>query len=405
MPQSLQDIKEREKDLLFSTYARYPIAITKGEGTRLYDLHGKEYIDLLAGISVCNLGHSHPELVQVIQEQANKLIHVSNLFYQEEQLDLAEKLLSTCALQKVFFCNSGAEANEAAIKLARRYMQKVKGRDAFQIVSLQGSFHGRTLATVAATGQDKVKDGFFPLPTGFVTIPFLDIQALSSAITQQTAAVIVEIIQGEGGVRPLTSEYLQQLQLICQKQNVLLIVDEVQTGMARTGKMWAYQHFGLEPDIVTSAKALANGLPMGAMLATNEVSQGFEPGSHAATFGGGALVSAVASKVLDIIERDDLCKNAHKIGDYAQDKLLELQNRFPKKIIQVRGKGLMLGIELDSSGEDIWRNLLRSGFICNLTQQKILRLLPPLTISFEDIEAFIKALSRILESTFLSAKK
>ncbi|MFP4070408.1 MAG: aspartate aminotransferase family protein [Desulfovibrionales bacterium] len=398
MNTKLSALQERESRLLFSTYARYPVAVKKARGTMVYDFDGREYVDLLAGISVCNLGHCHPELAAVMAEQAAKLVHMSNLFYYEEQLELAQRLVDTCGNDRVFFCNSGAEANEAAIKLARRYMHKVRGRDAHDIITLQGSFHGRTLATIAATGQDAIKDGFEPLPPGFTHVPPGDIAALERAVTPHTAGVLVEIIQGEGGVRPLTREYLLGLERLCRERDILLMVDEVQTGLGRTGTMWAHQHFSLAPDIFTSAKGLANGLPMGAMLATEEVAQGFAPGSHATTFGGGPLLSAVAAKVLEIIQRDRLVERAREVGgDFSKD-LEQLRQRLPERITHIRGRGLMIGIELAEEGKQTWARLLEAGFICNLSHQKILRLLPPLTVSREELARFVDALARILEN-------
>ena len=274
MSKDFETLKALEERVLCHTYGRYPLAVDRAEGTRLFDPQGREYIDLLAGISVTNLGHCRQELVDALAVQAGRLWHVSNLFYQEPQLDLAKALLGTCALDKVFFCNSGAEANEAAIKLARRYMRKVKGREAFEIITLSGSFHGRTLATLTATGQAKIKDGFAPLPEGFVTVPWQDMDALEAAMGPATAAVLVEVVQGEGGVRPMGREYARAVERLCRKHDVLFMVDEVQTGLGRTGRFWAHQHYDLDPDVITSSKSLANGLPMGAMLAKDEAAQG-----------------------------------------------------------------------------------------------------------------------------------
>lgn len=393
-----QEIKAAEAQTLCPTYGRYPLAIAKAQGTKLITPEGQTYIDLLAGIAVCNLGHSHPEIVEVITSQAHKLIHVSNLFYQEEQIHLARKLLSTSHLQRAFFCNSGAEANEGAIKLARRYMREVRNEDRFEIITLSGSFHGRTLATLTATGQDKIKTHFGPLPEGFITVPFGDPAALENAITAHTAAVMVEMIQGEGGVIPLPKAYVQTLVDLCAQHKILLIIDEIQTGMGRTGKFWAHQHLGLTPDIMTSAKGLGNGLPIGAILCTENIAKGFPPGSHGTTFGGNALICAVAAKVIDIMERDNLCQRVTAMGNWLHQRLLELHSKHPQRIAEIRVHGLMVGIELTSPGATIWQALLDQGFILNLTQDKVLRLLPPLIITQEELENFIQALDKVLSS-------
>ncbi|MFP4213211.1 MAG: aspartate aminotransferase family protein [Desulfohalobiaceae bacterium] len=398
MKQELEHIKDQEQKLLLHTYARYPLYVESARGCSLYDPSGREYLDLLAGISVCNLGHCRPELQQVLHEQAGRLVHVSNLFYQKPQLNLAQALLESCGLHRAFFCNSGAEANEAAIKLARRYYQVHKSQNRQRIVSLQGSFHGRTLATLAATGQPGVKQGFEPLPEGFCAVPAEDIDALDQALEQDTAGLLLEVVQGEGGVRPLSREYLQQAQMMCEERDILLMLDEVQTGMGRTGRMWAHEHFGLKPDILTTAKALANGLPLGAMLAREEAAQGFGPGSHATTFGGGALVCEVASKVLQILQEEDLVRQAAEKGEYFMQQLSRLQSRFPELIRELRGLGLMLGVELGAEQpQRIWQGLLEKGFVCNLSQGNVLRLLPPLVISRQEMDCFCQALAQVLE--------
>jgi acetylornithine aminotransferase len=398
MGNTLEKLRKKEESLLFATYARYPVTVAEGRGSRLRDLDGREYIDLLSGIGVTNLGHCHPETAEVAAAQARKLVHVSNLFYQEEQLDLAERLLKTTHFTKAFFCNSGAEANEAAIKLARRRQQRLKNKYAYEIITFEGCFHGRTLATVAATGQAKFQDGFAPMPEGFVQIPWGDPQALEAAVGDKTAGVLLEIIQGEGGVRPVSAEFAREVARICRDKDILFIVDEVQCGMGRTGSYWAFQHFGLTPDIMTAAKALANGLPMGAMLGTDEAAPAFVAGSHATTFGGGALVSAVAAKVMEIMERDKLPQRAAELGAWAMDRFRAVQACCPAGIREVRGMGLMIGIELAQPGREVWEKLLQNGFILNLTQERVLRLLPPLIIAKEDLESFAVCLENILKT-------
>lgn len=394
---TLETIRKESESLLFSTYARYPLAIDRGLGSRLWDYDGKEYVDLLAGIAVTNLGHCNPEIAAVMSEQAHKLIHVSNLFYQREQLELAKRLLDTAHFGKAFFCNSGAEANEAAIKLARRYQQRVKNKEAYEIITFDGCFHGRTLATVAATGQERFQDGFAPMPEGFTHIPWGDPGALEAAVSDKTAAVLLEMVQGEGGIRPVTHDFVQTVAKICRDRGILFIADEVQAGMGRTGKWWAFQHFGITPDIMTTAKALANGLPMGAMLGTNEVAQGFVAGSHATTFGAGALVSRVASKIVEIMERDALVERAGTLGAWAMKRFREVGEKCPGSITEVRGMGLMIGIELSFPGKEIWETLITKGYILNLTQEKVLRLLPALTIDQDDLESFARTLEELLK--------
>ncbi|WP_316900499.1 aspartate aminotransferase family protein [Pseudodesulfovibrio indicus] len=399
MSNTFEAIKERESNLLCHTYGRYPLAVSRAKGNKLYDLDGNEYQDFLAGIAVCSLGHSRDDLADVMAEQARKLVHVSNLFYQEPQLDLAEKLLSTCAAGKVFFCNSGAEANEGAIKLARRYMHLVRGEERHEIITLEKSFHGRTLSTLTATGQTgPIKDGFNPLPEGFVTVPFGNVNALRGAINAHTAAIMIEMVQGEGGVRPLPTDYVNDIVALCKENDILLIVDEVQTGLCRTGRVWAHQHYNIVPDIFTSAKALANGLPMGAVLCTDETAKGFAPGSHATTFGGGAVVSAVAAKVLDIMLEEKLADRALELGEFARRAVVQLMEKHPGKIVGSRGLGLLFGIELAGNGQEIWKGLLARKVVCNLTQGTILRLVPPLTIGEDDITAFMDVLDVVLGS-------
>lgn len=395
---SLAQLKQREEALLCRTYSRYPVSVARGKGARLWDVDGNEYIDLLAGIAVVGLGHGNEELADVMAEQARKFVHVSNLFYQEEQLEFAEKLLATSHAGKAFFCNSGAEANEAAFKLARRYQRKIKNRDAFEIICLENCFHGRTLAALAATG--KYYDGFEPLPQGFKHVPWGDLSALAAAITPQTAAIHVEFIQGEGGVYPLTPEYARGVHDLCRKHDILFMADEVQAGMGRSGKFWSFQHYDLLPDVFTSAKALANGLPLGAMLCTNEVAQGFDYGSHATTFGGGALVSAVGSKVLDIMQRDNLVERADTIGTRARARFRDIAQRLPGSISDVRGKGLLIGVELaldPTTCAAIKDKLLQRRFLFSLTHGNVIRLIPPLIIDEADIIAFADALEEVLK--------
>ena len=396
MSEAYDALKSREQAAIMNTYGRYPLAIASGKGCRLYDCDGREYIDLLGGIAVCNLGHCREEIAEVIAAKARELVHVSNLFTQREQIELAEALKTTCHAGKVFFCNSGAEANEGAIKLARRYMRTVKNRDAYEIITLTHSFHGRTLATLTATGQDKIKFGFAPLPEGFTTVPAGDIEALRAAVSQKTAAVLLECIQGEGGVLPLPQEYITAVAAFCKEKDILFMCDEVQCGMCRSGKFWAFQNYGVEPDVFTCSKALANGLPMGAVLATDAAAAGFVPGSHATTFGGGALVSAAATKTLAIMRDDRLAERAARMGDFAKALFEDVRTQYPDKIAVIRGMGLMLGIELTFPGGEVWKKLLARGFILNLTQDKVLRLLPPLVIEQEDLKLFASALADVL---------
>ena len=397
MHTDLETLQKEEKKYLCSTYGRYPLAIKSARGYTLTDYQDREYIDLLAGISVCNLGHCHPEISRAICGQAGKLVHTSNLFFQKEQLDLARELLSTCGLDKAFFCNSGAEANEGAIKTVRRYMRTVRENNRFEIITLKNSFHGRTMATLSATGQEKIKQGFDPLLPGFVHAEPNDEAELRSLCTEKTAAIMLEVIQGEGGVVPLKKDYLHFVQKLCAEKGLLLVIDEVQTGMGRTGRFWAHEHFGLNPDIITSAKALASGLPMGAILLKDEVARALAPGSHATTFGGSPLVCAAALKTLEIMKRDNVVRMSAETGEYAREILNRVRERTGDMIEEIRGMGLMLGVKLSFPGKRVWRKLLERGFVLNLTQESVLRLLPPLNIPREQLDKFAADLEKILE--------
>lgn len=393
---SFQEIKERADKVLCKAYSRYPVGVKEARGSRIWDFDGREYVDLLAGIAVTSVGHCNPEVAKAVCDQMSKLVHVSNLFYQEEQVLLAEKLVQTSHCKKAFFCNSGAEANEAAIKLARRYFQKHKNQDRHEVITLTSAFHGRTLATVAATGQFRLQDGFMPMPEGFKQVQSGDLAALEAAIGPKTAAVMLEVVQGEGGVKPLAKDFVQGVAKLCKDKGILFIADEVQAGMGRTGKWWGFQNYGVEPDIFTSSKALANGIPMGAMMCTEEASNGFDFGSHATTFGGNALASRAALAVLEIMDRDQLPARAAKLGQWVKERFDAIGQKYPGTISEVRVMGLFIGIELAFPGKEVWEKLIKKGFIMNLTQEKVLRLLPALNIDQQDLEAFALALEEIL---------
>lgn len=396
MDGTFADIAKLCDSTVCRTYARQPVVFVRGSGCRLWDNTGKEYRDFLAGIAVCNLGHCPERLTRVICEQAAKLVHVSNLFYTEPQALLAAELVKHSFGDRVFFCNSGAEANEAAIKLARKYSFTHYGPGRYHIITMKHSFHGRTLATLSATGQEKVQKGFEPLVDGFTYVEFGSIEAVEKAITEKTCAVMVEPIQGEGGVRIPPAGYLKELRELCDERGLLLIFDEVQVGMGRTGRLFAYEHEGVAPHIMTIAKALANGLPMGAMIATEEVASAFEPGSHASTFGGTPLVSAVALETLRTIADPEFLAGVRRKGEYFLEKLRELQKRH-SMVKDVRGRGLMVAMELDRPAKAVVDKCLDRGAVINCTQDTVLRFVPPLIIETEDIDWLVDQLDEILK--------
>lgn len=392
--QSTQSLADR---YMFQTYARFPITLMRGEGCRVWDEGGKEYLDFVGGLAVCALGHSSPLVTQVLEDQSKRLVHVSNLYYTRPQTELAQLLVENSFADRVFFANSGAEANEAAIKLARRYSKEKFGPDRHLILSMKGSFHGRTMATLSATGQEKIQAGYDPLLGGFGFVPFNDLSSLEQAIDESVCAVMLEPIQGEGGVVCPHPDYIKGVEQICLDRNLILIFDEVQVGMGRTGRLFAHEHYGVRPHIMTLAKALANGLPIGAMLATEELSSSFGAGSHATTFGGTPLVSAVAKAVLQSLLEDGWIDNCREMGEYFKGRLEEFGKKYDF-IKDVRGRGLILGMEIDRAGGPIVDACMEKGFLINCAQERVLRFLPPLIVGKEEIDLLIGTLDEILDN-------
>ncbi|OKY76990.1 MAG: aspartate aminotransferase family protein [Desulfobulbaceae bacterium DB1] len=392
----MKSIMEKSDSLFMNTYGRFPAVMVEGRGYLLKDESGREYLDFLSGIAVCGLGHCHPDVTAAIVAQAGKLVHVSNLFYTAPQTELAELLVANSFADRIFLANSGAEVNEAAIKLARKH----GGPGRYEIISLQGSFHGRTLATVAATGQEKFHKGFEPLPEGFVHAPFGDLAALEKMISPKTCGILCEPLQGEGGVRPLPKEYLRGIRTLCDKHNLVLLFDEVQVGMGRTGTLFAYEQFGVEPDIMTLAKALGNGLPIGAMLAREEVAASFSPGDHASTFGGNPVACAAAVAVLKIMLAEGFLAAVGKKGEYLQGRLRTLVDEFPGLASEVRGLGLIQGLVLTekgaSLGAEIVKRLFDKGVLANFAGGVALRFIPPLIVDEAGVESMVSRLREVL---------
>lgn len=373
------------------TYKRNPVVFVKGKGVNVWDANGKKYLDFFSGLAVNNLGHCHPRVLNAIKKQAGKLMHTSNLYYTQPQAKLAQKLISLSFPGKVFFCNSGAEANEAAIKLARKFGNPKRN----EIITMKESFHGRTITTLTATAQTKYQKGFQPLAPGFKYVEFNDINAVKKAITKSTVAIMVELIQGEGGINIAEKEFIKNLRKLCNKKKILLIFDEVQTGIGRTGKMFAFENYGIVPDILTLAKALGGGLPIGAMIVRGKFAEVLKPGTHASTFGGNPVVCASACAVLDTIKKEKLLDNAVKMGNYFYKKLQELKPRY-SIISEIRGKGLMIGVELKIKGEKIAKKCLEERLIINCTHEKVLRFLPPLNVKKNEIDQAIKIFEGVL---------
>jgi len=392
---SSEEIKSLADRVLMKTYGRYDLALVRGEGVKVYDPEGREYLDFVAGIAVAGLGHADRQVAEALADQARRLVHVSNLYYTEPQVRLAELLVDNSFADRVFFCNSGAEANEAAIKLARRYSFDKYGPGRHIIVSMEKSFHGRTMATLSATGQDKVRHGFEPYVERFVFVPFNDLTALEKVLGADVCAVILEPIQGEGGVNEPADDYLGRVAEMCRAKDVLVIFDEVQVGLGRTGKLFAYQHFGVEPDIMTLAKALANGLPMGAALAREETAKSFGPGSHATTFGGGPVVSAAALVVVETLLSEGFLDQVARAGGYFKEKLIELAEKY-EFIREVRGRGLILAMELIFPGGGVLKELMGRGFLINCIQDNVLRFVPPLIITEAEIDRLLPVLEEVL---------
>jgi acetylornithine aminotransferase len=380
---------------IMRTYGRYPIVPVRGEGCRVWDADGREYLDFLAGVAVNNLGHCHPKVVAAIRKQAGELIHCSNYYHIPSQIELAELLCCHSFADKAFFCNSGAEANEAAIKLARKYSRDKYGPERYEIITAAESFHGRTMATVSATGQEKVQRFFDPLLHGFKHVPFNDAAALAAAVSTNSCAVMLEPIQGEGGVNVPAPGYLQEVRQICDRHGLLLILDEVQTGLGRTGKLFAHEHFGVVPDIMTLAKALAGGAPIGTMLAKDEYAAAFSPGTHGSTFGGNPLMTAAALAAVRTILEDGILNRTEEIGDYLLGELEALGRKYPF-VMEVRGIGLMIGMGLAIPAGDIVKKGHERGLLLNVTHDTVLRFVPPLIVTRQEIDAMLGILDGIL---------
>ncbi|BAU23828.1 acetylornithine aminotransferase [Caldimicrobium thiodismutans] len=380
---------------LAGNYKREKLAFVRGSGTRLFTEDGEEYLDFTAGIAVCNLGHAHPALVEVLQRQGQRLWHTSNLYYTEPQAKLAKKLVDLTFAEKVFFANSGAEAIEAALKLARRLAFENYGPQKYKFIALENSFHGRTFGALSVTGQPKYWEGFQPLLEGVIFIPPNDLQALETAFSDEVCAMILEPIQGEGGIFPLTKEFLGKVKELCQKFKALLIFDEIQTGIGRTGKLFAYEHFGIEPDILCTSKALANGLPLSAMLAKSEVMQALKPGTHASTFGGNPIACAVALKVLEVVSEKSFLEEVALKGKVLKERLIYLDPE--KKIIkEVRGEGLLIGIEFHKPSQPIYETLLKKKILVTQPKPNIIRLTPPLIVNYREFDYFLESLAQSL---------
>jgi len=389
---------EDANNYILNTYKRYPIVLRKGRGMKVWSSDGKEYLDFVAGVAVNVLGHCHPRVVVALQKQSQRLIHVSNYYYIEPQIKLAKLLVENSFADKVFFCNSGAEAIEAAIKLARKYSKEYVDSKRYEIITALNSFHGRTFGALTATGQERFHKGFEPLVPGFKYVPYNDINELKSAISNITCAILLEPIQGEGGVRVPDDDYLKKVRELCDLNDLILIFDEVQTGMGRTGKLFAYEHYGVVPDILTIAKGLGGGVPIGAMLTTDKFAKGFVPGNHATTFGGNPLVCASAVATIETLLEDGfLLDHCRRMSEYFFEGLNELRNMFPHLIKDVRGKGLLIGMELTIGGEDIVLGCMEKGILINCTSGNVLRFIPPLIVQKKDIDRLIIVLKELFQ--------
>ena len=392
---SNQEIIKLTSQHVAQTYGRYPIALIRGKGTKVWDASGKKYIDFVTGLAVDNLGHCPSAVVSAIRKQAGKLLHVSNLYHIEPQSQLAADLTRLSFADKFFFCNSGTEANEAAIKLARRWFDDNGQPERHEIITMNNSFHGRTMASLSATAQKKFHVGFSPLLPGFKYVPFNNIAAVKKAIIRKTCAVLVEPIQGEGGVNLADKAYFKALRRLCDEKKILLIFDEVQTGFGRTGPLFAYESYGMKPDMITLAKALGGGMAIGAMGGTNRVMKSLVPGTHAATFGGNPLACAASFASLKAITKNGFLQKASSTGDYFLEQLHNLKKNFPI-VRDARGAGLMLALELDRPGAEVVTKCMKEGFLINCIQPNTLRFLPPLIITRKEINLLIKTLSKIL---------
>lgn len=388
----LNEVFESYKENIMPTYTKLPLVFVKGKGSKLWDIHNKLYLDFFPGWGVGNLGHCHPKVMSAVRSQVSKLIFIPNNYYHIPQAKLAKEIVYRSFPGKVFFCNSGAEANEAAIKFSRKF-----GKGRFEIITFENSFHGRTLATVTATGQKKYQEGFAPLPEGFKTVRFNDIEAVKAAITDKTVAIMLELIQGEGGINVAGKDFVLSLRKICDEKNLLLIIDEVQTGVGRTGKYFCYQHYGVNPDIMTMAKALGGGLPIGAMIVKKEISDTLQPGMHASTFGGGPVICKAALAVLLAIQKEKLLNNCQEMGEYLFSKLNGLKEKH-NQIKEVRGLGLMAGVELNVLGSPIIQKCIEKGLLINCTHDKVLRLMPALNITKKEIDKAVKIMDEVLNA-------
>jgi len=380
---------------LMPTYARQPVALVEGKGAYVWDADGKGYLDFVGGLAVNSLGHCHPKVIEAVTNQCGKIMHCSNLYWIEPQVELARLLVENSALDKIFFCNSGAEANEAAIKLARRYAQTVLEKERYKIITMSKSFHGRTVAAATATAQEKIHTGFDPLPAGFVYVPFNDIDALEEAADESTCAVMLEPVQGEGGINVAQKSFLKEAESLCRERGILLILDEIQCGMGRTGKLFAYEHYGIRPDVMTLAKALGGGIPIGAVLATEEVSRAFGPGSHGSTFGGNPVSCAAGVAVMRVLLEEGLIDNAQEVGGYFVQKLRVVSEKYDF-VEEVRGLGLMLGMELRFPGGEIVDLCREKGLLINCASERVLRFLPPLNITKEQVDRAVEILDEVL---------
>ena len=390
-------------EYVMKTYTRYPITLERGSGCRVWDTEGREYLDFVAGIATCTLGHAHPAMVEAVTKQIQTLHHVSNLYYTAAQGLLAKWLVENSCADRAFFCNSGAEANEGAIKLARKYAHTVRGIADPVIITAHASFHGRTLATITATGQPKYQQGFSPLVPGFEYVPYNDIAALEQAIADldkdqpRVAAILLEALQGEGGVRPGDRAYFQQIREICNERGILLICDEVQVGMGRSGKLWGFENLGIEPDIFTSAKGLGGGIPIGAMLC-KESCNIFQPGDHASTFGGNPFACAVALAVCQTLESDHLLQNAQERGEQLRMGLCAIAERYPEKVADVRGWGLINGLEIqaeiDLTSAQVVQSGINQGVLMVPAGPKVVRFVPPLIVSAAEIDQALHAVDQ-----------